>query len=491
MIKSIQQFQTEGVKNLEKVFMNYSSDMTKIAEMVKGVKERVINLGLSMIAEELEMYDEFLCKNRQAHPEWYVERKDETTLLTSLGSVTYHKTLFKNKFTGKYEYLLDRVMGIEKHERMSEDAVAELLGEAVQTSYRKGGISACMTEECVSKETVMNKLHALEFPKNTEQPEKKRVVDYLYIDADEDHVSLQFRERKGDLINLENNRKNNQAIAKLVYIYEGIEKEAPAGKRHKLINPYYFCRVCNGKENRKLWDEVYEYIENHYEVNRIKKIYLNADGGAWIKSGKKSIAGITYVFDEFHLEKAVMKLTSHMKDRREDTRKELYEAIRKKKKSDFEEIVEKLEEGLKDQKGVKRIEDNKAYLLSNWTTAKLRLNHKDGVKGCSAEGHVSHVLSSRMSSRPMGWSIKGMSKMAELRAYYYNGGDMLELVRYQKENLQKAVGCEEVVFSCEEMLREERKRRRVLGKLAELPIYRIPYPQIRKIANFKGHIYGL
>ena len=342
MIKSIQQFQTEGVKNLEKVFMNYSSDMTKIAEMVKGVKERVINLGLSMIAEELEMYDEFLCKNRQAHPEWYVERKDETTLLTSLGSVTYHKTLFKNKFTGKYEYLLDRVMGIEKHERMSEDAVAELLGEAVQTSYRKGGISACMTEECVSKETVMNKLHALEFPKNTEQPEKKRVVDYLYIDADEDHVSLQFRERKGDLINLENNRKNNQAIAKLVYIYEGIEKEAPAGKRHKLINPYYFCRVCNGKENRKLWDEVYEYIENHYEVNRIKKIYLNADGGAWIKSGKKSIAGITYVFDEFHLEKAVMKLTSHMKDRREDTRKELYEAIRKKKKSDFEEIVEKL-----------------------------------------------------------------------------------------------------------------------------------------------------
>ncbi len=49
--------------------------------------------------------------------------------------------------------------------------------------------------------------------------------------------------------------------------------------------------------------------------------------------------------------------------------------------------------------------------------------------------------------------------MAELRAYYYNGGDMLELVRCQKENLQKAVGCEVVVFSCEEMRQEERKRR--------------------------------
>jgi hypothetical protein len=33
----------------------------------------------------------------------------------------------------------------------------------------------------------------------------------------------------------------------------------------------------------------------------------------------------------------------------------------------------------------------------------------------------------------MGWSRQGAGKMAELRAYYYNGGDMLELGRYQKK----------------------------------------------------------
>ena len=266
MIQSIQQFQTEGVKNLEKVFINYSADMTKIAEMVKGVTDSVIRLGLSMIEEELEMYDTFLRENKQARSEWYIERRDKTTLLTSLGSITYHKTLFKNKFTGKYEYLLDRVMGIGKHERMTEDVVAKLLEEAVQTSYRKGGLSACITEECVSKETVMNKLHALEFPKNTEKPEEKKVVDYLYIDADEDHISLQFREKKGDLVKSENHRKNNNAIAKLVYIYEGIEKEALLSKRHKLINPYYFSRVCDGEANQKFWDEIFEYVDNHYEL---------------------------------------------------------------------------------------------------------------------------------------------------------------------------------------------------------------------------------
>ncbi len=73
-----------------------------------------------MISEELEMYDTHLRNNKQARSGWYIERKDETTLLTSLGSVRYHKTLFRNKVNGKYEYLLDRVMGIEKHTRMTD-----------------------------------------------------------------------------------------------------------------------------------------------------------------------------------------------------------------------------------------------------------------------------------------------------------------------------------------------------------------------------------
>lgn len=41
MINSIQQFQTEGVKKLEKVFNGYASDMAKVAEMVQGVADSV------------------------------------------------------------------------------------------------------------------------------------------------------------------------------------------------------------------------------------------------------------------------------------------------------------------------------------------------------------------------------------------------------------------------------------------------------------------
>ena len=79
------------------------------------------------------------------------------------------------------------------------------------------------------------------------------------------------------------------------------------------------------------------------------------------------------------------------------------------------------------------MDETAEYILSNWTAAKLRLKEKEGILGSSTESHVSHVLSDRMSSRPKGWSRKGAEKMTELRAYYLNGGDMLELVRYQKK----------------------------------------------------------
>ena len=399
--------------------------------------------------------------------------------------------MFRHTKTGEYAYLLDRVMGLSSHTRITEDAEAKLLEEAVQTSYEKGGKQVSISREEVSRETVKNKIHGLNFPKKRKYPEKKKVLDYLYIDADEDHISLQFRKEKGDIVENNYHQKNNGAIAKLIYVYEGIEKESEKSERNHLINPYYFCRVCEGEENKTLWDEVYEYIENTYDLKQIKKIYLNADGGSWITSGMRRIAGLTYVLDEFHLKKYLKKITCYLREDAEKEREELIKIIRRKSKKEFEEKIEELKKKVKHPKGRKKIEEGKTYVLNNYTAAKRRLLRKDGVKGSSTESHVSHVLSSRMSSRPMGWSEKGMEQMAQLRAYYYNGGSMLELVRYQKEQKENSVACEEVIYRSNEMFAMERKRKKEMGTLADIPSYSIPYIQIKKIANFKNQIYGL
>ena len=64
MINSIQHFQEQGVKNLTEIFSHYTDDLTKFAEMVYGVTKEVTKLGLSLIKEELESYDELLRKRQ-------------------------------------------------------------------------------------------------------------------------------------------------------------------------------------------------------------------------------------------------------------------------------------------------------------------------------------------------------------------------------------------------------------------------------------------
>jgi hypothetical protein len=116
---------------------------------------------------------------------------------------------------------------------------------------------------------------------------------------------------------------------------------------------------------------------------------------------------------------------------------------------------------------------------------------KDKNIQCSAEGHVSHVFSDRMSSRPLGWSRIGCDKMARLRVYQKNRGNMLELVRYQKQELPMVAGAEEVIYSAREMIAMENRNKQKLGNIADIQVYSIPYPQIKKIVALKNHIWGL
>ncbi|MCB6414962.1 ISLre2 family transposase [Faecalimonas umbilicata] len=489
MIKSIQQFEEAGTKKLEKIVENFIKDPKDMASFVYGVRDEVVALGLDIIKETLEDCNQMLRDSAKRKQCWEVVRTDQKKLTTSLGTVCFEKTLFRNKQTRESAYLLDRILGIESHERLTEDAEAKLLEEAVQASYRKAGEETSLTDH-VSKQTVKNKLHKLTFPQQKEEKAEKKVVDYLYIDADEDHVSLQFNEKKGDLEIGENHWKNNCVLAKLVYVYEGIEPEAPKSKRHRLVNPHYFSGIYAGEDNAKLWDEVYAYMDSHYDLEKVKKIYLNADGGGWIQSGKKRIVGTISVLDEFHLKKYLLKMTGHMKDSAADARKELCDTIKNGTREDFQRVVERLKDCAETEAAEKRIDESASYILSNWMAAKIRLEDRKTVKGCSAEGHVSHVLSSRMSSRPMGWSRTGVDKMAHLRAYYWNGGDMLELVRGQEMELPIAVGAEKEVLSCESMLRWERRNYNKLGKYAEGISHSVS-TEVKKYAWFNAHIWGL
>ena len=58
--------------------------------------------------------------------------------------------------------------------------------------------------------------------------------------------------------------------------------------------------------------------------------------------------------------------------------------------------------------------------------------------GCSTEGHISHILSARLSSRPLSWCREGVDQMSRLRAFKANSGNVYDLVKERsKKNRNK------------------------------------------------------
>ena len=80
--------------------------------------------------------------------------------------------------------------------------------------------------------------------------------------------------------------------------------------------------------------------------------------------------------------------------------------------------------------------------------------------------------------------------MSQLRAYQLNGGNMLELVRYQDKDIPKASGAEYDVLSSTQISQSEKNRHGELGKYTETIRHSLSL-QNRKIIYFNSHIWGL
>ena len=163
MLKSILQFLESKGEKIEKTSEFFFENPELFTDYIIKAKEDVFDMLTFVFAKEFEELDESIRKSSKRKKKWVIVRKDETSLISSVGEIRYHKTLFKNKVTGECCYLLDRMMELEPHERITADAIGQMLDEAVDSSYRKGGEKTSV-RECVSKETVKDKIHSLEFP---------------------------------------------------------------------------------------------------------------------------------------------------------------------------------------------------------------------------------------------------------------------------------------------------------------------------------------
>jgi hypothetical protein len=181
MYNSINHFIEFGVKNIEKKVKNFVCNGGDLADLVLNLKEDVFELVRNILQEVIEDMDNLLRNNQERKKYWEIIRKDENKILTIFGEVRYRRTYFKLKNGNKREYLVDKIIGIEPHDRVSADVVINVIEEAVESSYRKAGEMATYLDE-ISKQAVMKKIHSLEIIEPGIKVEKKKKLKTLYVE---------------------------------------------------------------------------------------------------------------------------------------------------------------------------------------------------------------------------------------------------------------------------------------------------------------------
>jgi len=422
MYNSIQHFNEFGTRKIEETIKNFISEKKDVADLVLGLQESLFELGRNIVTEVLEDMDEYLRNCEIRKKDWEVVRKDDTGLLTSFGSIKYSRTYFKPKKEGKRQYLVDEIVGINPHDRVSADVVINALDEAIDSSYRKAGEEAAYMDS-ITKQAVMNKVHQIEVKDAPIEVQEKRGARVLYIEADEDHVALQTKGNK--------EKKYSISMPKLVYVHEGVDNERSTKKRTALKNVRYFGGECNSEE---LWLRVADYIDKQYKEESIETVYISGDGASWIRQGLQWIGKSKFVLDKYHMNNYVKTATAHLGD---NTYYLLKDAIEWPDKEAVRNIVKEILEKTDSDSKQQAVKNAGRYILNNWDGIEIKAEKREEIVGCSAEGHVSHVLSDRLSSRPRGWSKVGVAKMSQLRIYKKNGGKIYDLVMGQKIREEK------------------------------------------------------
>ncbi len=408
MNQIIQSFLEKGIKKLTEEVIKLIKNGEGLSEIVTEIKKATDELGRGICIEIIKTMDGSIRNDPNRKKEWYVERRnEENTIVTKLGAITYERSYFKSK-TGKgYRHLVDEVLDIGVHTRIDDEVYAELAETSADLSYRKAGKNVGEVE--ISGQTAMKSVRKIERLKLERSAVEKRIAEILYVEADEDHIALQ---------------SGKSAMPRLVYVHEGIDMQG----RRRLKSPYYLASL-KGKPG-ELWQEVYEYIEDNYAVDKIKQIYLSGDGAAWIRQGLDYLPKAKFVLDKYHMNKYVTKATAHMK---EYTSK-IWNCIKEADLEGLGLVFNELYLATESESKRKEIKESWDYFSNNWDGIKIRNEKSEEIVGCSAEGHNSHILAARMSSRPMGWSKDGADKMARLRVFKANDGKVIDFIKTQKKD---------------------------------------------------------
>lgn len=425
---SISQNYNEMIKNLiiNEIYkaainltINSIDNVNNYINLIKSFDDVVNKSIILAIKSYIENLDYEYTNSYERKQKYDIKDYCERTILTIFGEITIKRHFFKSKLDNKSFCYVDRKLGLKKYqyfdpyiqalviEKASEDSISkacrdinELIGNRVTLNKKTKYLSRQS-----ARNIILNSLLSEEVNNELDTQEE------LYIIADEKWISTQ---RKKDGSKHKKNDHDKKVMTKSIVIFDGYNKD---GKRRYLKNKKVFA-----SPTKNIIDESLDYINNVYNIDKIKRIFVMGDGAKWIKAlpqyykFNKDIE-VIFCLDKFHLKQALHHLAMS-----QSYEAHLLKFILENNKKSFDVLVDFIKNN--NPKREDTINKKYEYIISNWKVIQNLYKYK---MSCPMESQISHNIACLTSSRPKGYSHIMLDKILSLRLNNINGQNVKKL----------------------------------------------------------------
>ncbi|MCF7925622.1 MAG: UPF0236 family protein [Candidatus Izimaplasma sp.] len=411
----INQKYTKIIKNSLKNALNSQISFKQINNLIDFVDELdgfLLKIAKKTIKNTFESIDQTYKQSKHRKEHYYTKGKYTRTIMTLFGEIRFEREYYVSKESNADGFFyVDNLFSLPKRDyydpmikayiiecsaEYSYDQTGDIVGKKIGKKF-KSLIDSRLSK--ISRQTVYNIIKKADMDVLLE--DVKENVETLYIQLDEKWVHTQ------------GNNHHNKEI-KAAVIYTDIEEEYKGRKR--LVNRQVITSDQSANHLKQL---VLDYITSTYNTDYLKNIVISGDGASWIKNTAEYVINkhikVLFVLDRFHMHQAINHIS------KEPTIKHyLKDYLKCFQTKHFRQLCNALIAENPHRKDV--IARNRDYIISNWRFIK---HQNDPLfKGCSMEGHISHVLAAVFTARPKAHSLKMITKRLKIRELHVNHHDL-------------------------------------------------------------------
>ena len=433
----------------------FSRSVTAYTSTFTFLDTSVRRLGCAMMKQILETMDASFRFSPGRSVRYYVKQSRDREIVTLFGPVRYRRTEYIDRSTHMPFIYVDEKIGLIRRQRYdaciqarayelysnnnSMIKVGELLGQQICPF----DIGKDIRQHAVSRQQVwymLNRFACISTPAER----LDLTPEIIYIMADEKFIHLQ-----GEMEPWKNQlRKNGYSeetilelahgkhfseMTKLAVIFTG--REELTGKngrklkrpRWKLTGKHYFV---SPHDSSHFWQHCHDYLNQLYDLTKVKIIYILGDGAEWIKAAPSELAtsdtSALFALDRYHMAKYIRKISDD-----KNLRSLLTESYLNNSRDDFLNLIDSIRADHPERKDA--IDDAGKYLLNNWKAALVM--HNKVMIGCAMEQAICHVLASSFSSVPKAYAKSHLHNYVDARIHQKNAENMelLYIIALQKQ----------------------------------------------------------